>query len=67
MIDVYQKYMHKITIAITKRLQDRGEGLTMLSNKSGYKSFPQQNQLFPRRGRHHQTDWSSLPSPARLC
>ena len=35
MIDVYQKYMHKTEIAITKRLQDQGEGLTMRSNESG--------------------------------
>ena len=30
MIDVYQKCMPKIAIAITTRLQDRGEGLTTL-------------------------------------
>ena len=42
MIDVYQKCMHKIEIAITTRLQDRGEGLTMLSNESVANSIPQQ-------------------------
>ena len=30
MIDVYQKYMHRIAIAITTRLQDQGKGLIML-------------------------------------
>jgi len=30
-------------------------------------SIPRHSQLFPNRGRHHQTDWSSHPSPARLC
>ena len=35
MIDVYQKCVHKIEIAITTRLQDRGAGLAMRSNESG--------------------------------
>ena len=30
MTDVYQKYMHRIAIAITTRLQDQGKGLIML-------------------------------------
>ena len=40
MIDVYQKCMPKIEIAITTRLQDQGEGLTMLSNESVANSIP---------------------------
>ena len=42
MIDVYRKYMHKIGIAITTRLQDQGEGLIMLPNESVANSIPQQ-------------------------
>jgi hypothetical protein len=53
MIEVYQKCVHKIEIAITTRLQDRGEGLTMLSNESVANSIPQQSQLFPRRNWHY--------------
>ena len=30
MTDVYQKYMHRIAIAITTQLQDQGKGLIML-------------------------------------
>ena len=40
MIDVYQKCVHKIEIAITTRLQDRGEGLIMLSNESVANPIP---------------------------
>ena len=47
MIDVYQKCVHKIEIAITTRLQDRGEGLIMLSNESVADPIPQQSQSFP--------------------
>jgi hypothetical protein len=57
--------MLKIAIAITTRLQGRGEGLTMLPNESVANSIPRQRQLFPRRGRHRPTERSSLLSPAR--
>ena len=53
MINVYQKYMPKMEIAITTRLQDQGEGLTMLSNESVANSIPRQRQLFPRREWHY--------------
>ena len=46
MSDVYQKYMHRIAIAITTRLQDRGEGLTMLSKEAVTNSIPQQACFF---------------------
>ena len=59
--------MPKIEITITTRLQNQGEGLTMLSNESVDNSIPRQRQLFPRRGWHRQTDWSSLLPPTRLC
>ena len=39
--------MHKIEVAITTRLQDRGEGLIMLSNESVANPIPQQSQSFP--------------------
>ena len=70
MTDVYQKYMHRIAIAITTRLQDQGKGLIMLpmnplpilfpskpvffSSENG--SIPRHSQLLPNRGRRHQTD-----------
>jgi hypothetical protein len=53
MINIYQKYMPKMEIAITTRLQDQGEGLIMLSNESVANPIPRQRQLFPRREWHY--------------
>ena len=54
-------------MTITKGLQDRGEGLTRLSNESVSNSIPRLSQLFPRRNGHHQTKViSSIPSQALL-
>ena len=47
MINVYKKYMHKITMTITTRLQDRREGLITLPNESVANPIPRQSQSFP--------------------
>ena len=68
MIDVYQKCMHKIEIAITTRLQDRGEGLTMLSNESVANSIPQEKPAISQK-RSASPDRlviSSIPNQALL-
>ena len=48
MTDVYQKYMHRIAIAITTRLQDQGKGLIMLPMNPLPILFPSK-PIFPRR------------------
>ena len=68
MINVYQKYMPRIVIAITTGLQDRGEGLIMRSNKSGYKSIPQQKPAISQKrlASPDRLVISSIPSQALL-
>ena len=57
-----------MVIAITTRLQDRGEGLTTLPNESVANSIPRQRQLFPQKKLALLDKWviSSTPSRASV-
>ena len=57
MINVYQKCMPRIAMAITTRLQDRGECLITLPNESVANSIPQRKPAISQK---------RLASPDRL-
>ena len=70
MTDVYQKYMHRIAIAITTRLQDQGKGLIMLPMNPLPILFPSKPFFFLRKWQYPQaqpvTPQQRSASPDRL-
>ena len=62
MTDVYQKYMHRIAIAITTLLQDQGKGLIMLPMNPLPILFPPASLFFfPRRSWQYSPAQPAIP------